>query len=166
MPRRPYRTLDELDVEELGVFEYLDDETARFVPAPAPPVARPPLDARLDQRLRVELPMLWGWIFLSCFFRDPWTWMLWGAGLIALNTWLRPAYEQRKLGWLFKIYAGAGVGQLVAGLGLLVDLGPIRALLGIYLVGLVIVWIIQELRYQARIPSEPQHDIYDQVYYR
>ncbi len=165
MPRRPTDTFEELDIEELGVFEYLDEGTARFVPAPFVPAPRLPHDPVLDSRLRVELPMLWGWLFLSCFFHEAWLWMLWGAALIALNVWLRPAYEQRGLGWLFKIYAGAGLGQALFGLAQLGDLGPLRAVLGLYALGLALAWIVLELRYQAQVPIEPNQDIYDQVYY-
>lgn len=169
MPRRPtdnrFEELDEQDIEELGVFEYLDEGTARFVPAPAQPAPARPLDPILDARLRAELPMLWGWLFFSCFFHEAWFWMLWGAALIAFNAWLRPAYEQRGLDWLFKIYAGAGVGQALFGLAQLVDIGALRGMLGIYALGLALAWIVLELRYQARVPIEPNQDIYDQVYY-
>lgn len=166
MPRRPYRTLDDLDIEELGVFEYLDDETPRFVAAPPPPAPPPTIrNYLLESRLRAELPMLWGWIFFSCFFHDAWAWMLLGAGLIAVNAWLRPAYEQRALGWLFKIYTGVGAGQIMFGLAQVIDLGPIRPLLGAYALGLVFAWIVLELRYQARMPVDPNQEMYDQVYY-
>jgi hypothetical protein len=165
MPRRPYRTLDDLDIEELGVFEYLDEDTARFLPAPPTPVKAPVRNYLLESRLRLELPMLWGWIFFSCFFYQAWAWLIIGGGLIALNVWLRPAYEQRNLGWLFKIYTGVGAGQIAFALAQLADLEPIRPLLGIYALGLVLVWIVLEMRYQARSPSEPTQDFYDQVYY-
>jgi hypothetical protein len=168
MLRRPDRTAGDLDiedvgVEDLGVFEYLDEATPRFVPAAAPPPRR--LIARLDERLRLELPMLWGWILLSCFFHSGWQWLLLGGGLIAFNVWLRPAYEQRKLGWLFRVYVGAGLAQVVAGIGQFVDLGPFRAVLGFYTLGLVIVWMVLELWYQVRHPGEPHQDMYDQIYY-
>jgi hypothetical protein len=166
MPRRPYRTLDDLDIEDLGVFEYLEDDTRRFVPAP--PAALPPptrRDEAMSSRLRVELPMLWVWIFLSCYFHDGWAWLLWGAGLIALNAWLRPAYERYSLGWLFKIYIGAGLGQIVFGLGQWVDLTANRPLLGFYAIMLMMTWIVLELRHQARQPQETNQDMYDQVYY-
>jgi hypothetical protein len=165
MPRRPYRTLDDLDIEELGVFEYLDDETRRFVaasPPPAPPSAR---NYMLESRLRAELPMRWGWIFLSCFFHDAWAWLLWGVVLIAVNVWLRPAYEPRGLGWLFKIYIAIGAGQIVFALAQVVDFGPLRPLLGVYALGLAFLWIVLELRYQARLPMDPNQEMYDQVYY-
>jgi hypothetical protein len=163
MPRRPDGTLGDLEIEDLGVFEYLDDETRRFVPAAAAPPRRPNL--ALDGRLRLELPMLWGWILFSCAFHAGWNWMLFGAGLIGVNLWVRPAYEQRHLGWLFRIYVGAGAGQIIAGLGQFVDLGPFRAVLGVYLLGLVIVWMGLELWYQVRHPGDPHQDLYDQIYY-
>ena len=164
MPRRPDYPLTDQDIEELGVFEYLDDETPRVQPAPAPPPRRP--TAALDKRLQVELPMLWGWLLFSCFFHEGWAWLLLGAGLIGVNVWLRPAYEARHLGWLFRVYAGAGLGQMVAGLGQFVDLGPLRAVLGVYTLGLVLVWLVLELRYQLLHPSDPHPDMYDEVYYR
>ena len=90
MPRRPYRTLDDLDIEELGVFEYLDEDTARFLPAPPTPVKAPVRNYLLESRLRLELPMLWSWIFFSCFLVSATT------GFFAIVTFLRVTRAPRR----------------------------------------------------------------------
>src|SRR4051794_31107339 len=78
MLRRWQNAPNESDIEDLGVFEYLDDEAPHFVAALPPPPPRPVHDPVLAARLRLELPMLWGWLFLTCFFTDAGPWLLWG----------------------------------------------------------------------------------------
>lgn len=166
MGRQAYRTLDDQDIEDLGVFEYLDDETPHFVPAPPPPPVRVVYDAPLLARLKLELPMLWAWIMVSCFFPAPWAWIGWGTGLIAFNCWMRPAYAQRRLTWLFKIYCAAGIGQILAGLTRVFNFTALQPLLGFYALAVLLAWIVLELRYQTHLPPDsiPQ-SADDQVYY-
>lgn len=165
MPRQSYRTVDD-DIEDLGVFEYLDDETPRFVPAPPPPPVRVVYDEVLLARLRLELPMLWVWLGLSCVFYDAGAWLIWGAGLLACNLWLRPAYQQRGLNWLFKVYVGAGLGEIAMGLTRLWNLTALQPLLGLYVLALLFIWIVLELRYQNYLPPEPiPRTEDDQVYF-
>ena len=52
MGRQTHHTLDDRDIEDLGVFEYGDDETPHFVPPPPPPPRRIVYDAALLARLR------------------------------------------------------------------------------------------------------------------
>src|SRR5215204_1093114 len=155
MSRQSYPTSYDRDIEDLGVFEFGEDETAHFVPAPPPPPRRIVYDAALLARLRLELAMLWGWIMISCFFNGPWAWMAAGAGLIAFNWWMRPAYAQRQLDWLFKIYCAAGVVQILAGLTRLFNVTALQPVLGFFALVLLLAWIGLELRYQSHLPPEP-----------
>jgi hypothetical protein len=166
MPRRSYRTLDDLDIEDLGVFEYLDDETTRFIPAPPPARPKVVYDEAVVARLQLELPVLWLWVFLSCFFYEAWPWMFWGVGLIAVNLWLRPAFAQGRLNWLFRVYVAAGVGQFAVGLARLLHIDSVQPLLGFYLFVLMLIWLVLELRYQVYLPNErPPQTEDDQIYY-
>jgi hypothetical protein len=79
---------------------------------------------------------------------------------------MRPAYAQRRLDWLFKIYCAAGFGQILMGLVRLFNFPALYPLLGLYAFVVLIAWIVMELRYQTHLPPDPiPQSEDDQVYY-
>jgi hypothetical protein len=162
------RPPDDEEIEDLGILICQDDALPRFEPAlacapSAPP--RRPYDPELALRRRAEAPVLGTWLILSCLFYTPGAWVLWALGLIAINCWLRPAYRQARLEWLFRVYVAAGAGQIAFALIALFNLSGLAGPLVGYAFGLLLLWIGLELRYQIVMPTDLPQTEEDRLYY-
>src|SRR4051794_36467103 len=106
----------EQDVEDLGVFEWIDEPGTEpaFVESPQAYVSSlrerlrhvppRPLTA-VDYRVRWEMPGIMLWMVLSGLLQGVLFWMLLGLAMLVFAVWMRPALQRRSILPLSYVYA-------------------------------------------------------------
>lgn len=99
-----------------------------------------------DVRLRLEGPVLLAWLLISCFWQGFIPWTVMGLVLIAAAIAARPAFRPQGLGARPWVYGAIGLGQIMLACSYITNLGPFWPFVGLYWLGLILTWVLVELR--------------------
>jgi hypothetical protein len=110
-------------------------------------------DAPDDPLVRIAMPLLLLWVMLSGFLHGVVPWLILGFLLAVYAVAVRVRFRRYGLaarGWAL---AGVGLGEMLLGGALALNLSLVWSLVGLYWVLLVGGWIVMELRGIGRIWS-------------
>jgi hypothetical protein len=99
-----------------------------------------------DPRVRYERPILLAWLLISCLWQGFIPWVVMGLALIVYAGAARRVFRQYGLVAQPWVYCAAGVGQIMLAWSYIAKLGPLWPFIGLYWLGVVLAWVIVELR--------------------
>lgn len=104
------------------------------------------LEQPSDMRVRIERPVLFFWLLISCFWQGFIPWVVMGLALITYALVARPAFRQYSLTLQPWVYCGMGLGQIMVACNFITNLGPFWPFIGVYWLAVLLTWLTIEFR--------------------